>query len=95
MGQRRLTNEELEQIYVKKNGESLQDIAEDPNISDECAPKWWRRGQRGFGWFSDTKTRQTRKRNFVAIYSKHMRGEFGIETAAPMLGSIAHLTGIE
>jgi len=46
MGQRLLTNEEREQIYLrKKNGESLQMIAEDLHISYECARKWWRRGR--------------------------------------------------
>ena len=50
MRQRRLTNEEREQIYLqKKNGESLQAIAEDLKISYECARKWWRRGQKE-GW---------------------------------------------
>lgn len=47
MGQRRLTNDEREQIYLrKKNGESLQSIADDLNISYECVRKWWRRGKR-------------------------------------------------
>lgn len=47
MGQRQLTNEEREQIYMrKKNGESLPGIAADLNISYECARKWWRRGKK-------------------------------------------------
>jgi len=47
MGQRRLTSEEREQIYMrKKNGESLESIAEDMKISYECARKWWRRGKK-------------------------------------------------
>ena len=46
MKQRQLTSEEHEQIYMrKKNGESLQSIADELNISYECARKWWRRGK--------------------------------------------------
>jgi hypothetical protein len=47
MGQRQLTSEEREKIYLrKKNGESLQSIAVDLKISYECARKWWRRGKK-------------------------------------------------
>jgi len=47
MGQRQLTTEEREQIYLrKKNGETLQGIAHDLKISYECARKWWRRSQK-------------------------------------------------
>ena len=47
MGQKLLTQAEREQIYLrKKNGENLQSIAEELNLSYECARKWWRRGKR-------------------------------------------------
>jgi len=46
MGSKRLTQEEREQIYLrKKNGENLQTIADELKISYECARKWWRRGK--------------------------------------------------
>jgi len=46
MGQKQLTQEEREQIYLrKKNGENLQTIADELKISYECARKWWRRGK--------------------------------------------------
>ena len=44
MGQKEMTRVEREQIYLKKaNGESLREIADELNISYECARKWWRR----------------------------------------------------
>lgn len=44
MGQKQLSRAEREQIYLKKSsGESLPDVAEELNISYECARKWWRR----------------------------------------------------
>ena len=47
MGQRQLTTEEREQIYLrKKQGATLRSIAQDLKISYECARKWWRRSQK-------------------------------------------------
>lgn len=44
MGAKELKQAEREQIYVKKtSGASLPEIAEELNISYECARKWWRR----------------------------------------------------
>ena len=46
MTQRKLTQVERECIYVQKQaGKSLTEIAEEMNISYECARKWWRRGR--------------------------------------------------
>ncbi|HVM72860.1 MAG TPA: hypothetical protein VMT91_13945 [Anaerolineales bacterium] len=48
MVQKKLTNEDHEKIYMRKeSGERLQEIADDLKISYECARKWWRRGKRG------------------------------------------------
>ena len=47
MAQKRLANEDRQQIYLRKeNGEGLQDIADDLKLSYECVRKWWRRGKR-------------------------------------------------
>ncbi len=46
MGQRKVTQAEREQIYLKKeSGQSLQEVAAKLNISYECARKWWRRSR--------------------------------------------------
>lgn len=44
MGQRSLTRAEREEIYLmKRSGKSLQEIANEKQISYACARKWWRR----------------------------------------------------
>src|SRR5512137_708723 len=46
MGQRMLTQDEREQIYLlKRAGQTLGEIASEMGLSYECARKWWRRGR--------------------------------------------------
>ena len=46
MSQRKVTQTEREQIYLKKQaGETLSQIAQSMNLSGACVRKWWRRGR--------------------------------------------------
>jgi hypothetical protein len=46
MSQRKVTQTEREQIYMKKQaGETLSQIAQSMNLSEACVRKWWRRGR--------------------------------------------------